>query len=220
MASLFQPPILDAPKKIRQVEAQPEVHLHNGVAKPISPPSMTLLHTMKPTAFLFSLLALTASAATLVADDWIELFDGKAFDGWHQAGGKHKYEVVDGMIVGTAVAGEGNAFMTTDVTYQDFELKFEVRLDKRLNSGCQVRSVPVGKSGHLRGPQVEIAGGRTGFFYGEIASLLSYIRKTWTDAEADVTAEFVQEVRNGEEGVVGPYEAGELWKTAEPWQSQ
>ena len=50
---------------------------------------------------------------------------------------------------------------------------------------------------------------------GEIASLLSYIRKTWTDAEADVTAEFVQEVRNGEEGVVGPYEAGELWKTAE-----
>merc|ERR1712023_563295 len=72
------------------------------------------------------------------------------------------------MIVGTAVAGEGNAFMTTDVTYQDFELKFEVRLDKRLNSGCQVRSVPVGKSGHLRGPQVEIAGGRTGFFYGEV----------------------------------------------------
>ena len=129
---------------------------------------MTLLHTMKPTAFLFSLLALTASAATLVADDWIELFDGKTFDGWHQAGGKHKYEVVDGMIVGTAVAGEGNAFMTTDVTYQDFELKFEVRLDKRLNSGCQVRSVPVGKSGHLRGPQVEIAGGRTGFFYGEV----------------------------------------------------
>ena len=123
---------------------------------------------MKPTAFLFSLLALTASAATLVADDWIELFDGKTFDGWHQAGGKHKYEVVDSMIVGTAVAGEGNAFMTTDETYQDFELKFEVRLDKRLNSGCQVRSVPVGKSGHLRGPQVEIAGGRTGFFYGEV----------------------------------------------------
>ena len=40
------------------------------------------------------------------------------------------------------------------------------------------------------------------------------------DAEADVTAEFVQEVRNGEEGVVGPYEAGELWKQAEPGQSQ
>jgi mono/diheme cytochrome c family protein len=51
---------------------------------------------------------------------------------------------------------------------------------------------------------------------GEIASLLSYIRKTWTDAEADVTAEFVQEVRNGEEGVVGPYEAAELWETADP----
>ncbi|MAB76164.1 MAG: hypothetical protein CMO47_06860 [Verrucomicrobiales bacterium] len=51
---------------------------------------------------------------------------------------------------------------------------------------------------------------------GEVASLLSYSRKTWTDAEADVTAEFVQEVRNGEKGVVGPYEAWELWETAEP----
>jgi len=100
--------------------------------------------------------------------EWTPLFDGKTFDGWHQAGGKHEYEVVDGMIVGTAVGGEGNAFMTTDETYQDFELKFEVKVDSRLNSGCQIRSVPVGKSGHLRGPQVEIAGGRTGFIYGEV----------------------------------------------------
>ena len=51
---------------------------------------------------------------------------------------------------------------------------------------------------------------------GEIASILSYIRKSWTDAEADVTADFVQKVRNGEEGVVGPYEAQELWKTTDP----
>jgi len=72
------------------------------------------------------------------------------------------------MIVGTSVAGEGNAFMTTDETYQNFELKFEVKVDHRLNSGCQIRSVPVGKSGHLRGPQVEIAGGRSGFIYGEV----------------------------------------------------
>ena len=126
------------------------------------------MYTMKPTAFLVSLLALTASAANLVAAEWIALFDGKSLDGWHQAGGQHEYEVVDGMIVGTSVAGEGNAFMTTDETYQNFELKFEVKVDHRLNSGCQIRSVPVGKSGHLRGPQVEIAGGRSGFIYGEV----------------------------------------------------
>ena len=52
----------------------------------------------------------------------------------------------------------------------------------------------------------------------EIASILSYIRKTWTDAEADVTADFVQEVRKGEEGVTTLYEAKELWKTAAPGQ--
>ena len=101
-------------------------------------------------------------------DEWTPLFDGKSFDGWHQVGGKHTYEVVDGMIVGTSVAGEGNAFMTTDKTYQHFELKFEVKVDHRLNSGCQIRSVPMGKSRHLRGPQVEIAGGRSGFIYGEV----------------------------------------------------
>ena len=49
---------------------------------------------------------------------------------------------------------------------------------------------------------------------GEIASILSYIRKSWTAAGADVTADFVQEVRKGEEGVVGPYEAMNLWTTA------
>jgi len=124
---------------------------------------------MKHTALLsFTLFLLSASAAHLVADDWIPLFDGKSLDGWHQAGGKHKYEVVDGMIVGTSVAGEGNAFMTTDKTYQNFELKFEVKVDHRLNSGCQIRSVPVGKNRHLRGPQVEIAGGKSGFIYGEV----------------------------------------------------
>ena len=31
-------------------------------------------------------------------------------------------------------------------------------------------------------------------------------------AGADVTADFVQEVRNGEEGITGPYEAKDLWK--------
>jgi len=50
----------------------------------------------------------------------------------------------------------------------------------------------------------------------EIASILSYIRKNWTDAEADVNADFVKEVRNGEKGVTGPYEAKALWKTADP----
>ena len=44
---------------------------------------------------------------------WKSLFDGKTFEGWHQLGGKHKFEIIDQMIVGTSVPKEGNAFMTT-----------------------------------------------------------------------------------------------------------
>ena len=114
----------------------------------------------------FSLFLLTT--ANLGAAVWIPLFDGKSFAGWHQSGGKHKHEVVDGTIVGTSVQNEGNGFMTTDKKYRNFELKFEVKTDRGLNSGCQIRSVPVGRNGHLRGPQVEIGGGRSGFIYGEV----------------------------------------------------
>jgi len=135
---------------------------------------------MKPTTnLLSSLFILLASVAHLAAADWVPLFDGKSLDGWHQVGGEHAYEVVDGMIVGTSVAGEGNAFMTTDKTYQNFELKFEVKVDHRLNSGCQIRSVPVGKSRHLRGPQVEIAGGRSGFIYGEVMKKVDGSPQKW-----------------------------------------
>lgn len=131
------------------------------------------MRTLAPRTLLITTTAIAAvfgqpEVAAQSTADWIDLFDGKSFDGWHQAGGKHEYEVVDGMIVGTSVAKEGNAFMTTDATYKNFELKFEVKSDHPFNSGCQIRSVPVGPNGHLRGPQVEIAGGRSGFIYGEV----------------------------------------------------
>ena len=54
---------------------------------------------------------------------------------------------------------------------------------------------------------------------GEIANILSYIRKSWTEAKADVTAEFVQEVRKGAQGVTGLYEAKDLWKQAASGES-
>ena len=44
----------------------------------------------------------------------------------------------------------------------------------------------------------------------EIAAILTYIRTSFTDTKAGLTKEFVQEVRNGEEGKTGPYEAKEL----------
>jgi len=46
----------------------------------------------------------------------------------------------------------------------------------------------------------------------EIASILSYVRSTWTDAKADVTSAFVRKIRGAEKGQTGPYEASVLWK--------
>jgi len=57
-----------------------------------------------------------------------------------QRGGKAGYEVVDGELVGTAVAGTPNSFLCTDKAYGDFSLEFEFKVDPKLNSGVQFRS--------------------------------------------------------------------------------
>jgi mono/diheme cytochrome c family protein len=46
----------------------------------------------------------------------------------------------------------------------------------------------------------------------EIASILSYVRSTWTDAPADVTSAFVRKIRAAEKEKTGPYEANALWE--------
>jgi hypothetical protein len=69
------------------------------------------------------------------------LFDGKNLDGWVKRGGKGSYEVVDGVIVGRCnVKGGGNTFLCTGKDYGDFILELEVKSDKGLNSGIQIRS--------------------------------------------------------------------------------
>jgi len=81
------------------------------------------------------------SAATHAADDsFTPLFDGKTLDGWVQHGGTARYEVVDGMIVGTSVPKTANSFLCTEKLYGDFELQVEFKVDPLLNSGIQIRS--------------------------------------------------------------------------------
>jgi len=74
-------------------------------------------------------------------DEWVSLFDGKTLNGWSVHSGFAKYRVEDGAIVGTTVKGSPNSFLCTDRQYGDFVLEFEVRLDPRLNSGVQIRSL-------------------------------------------------------------------------------
>jgi hypothetical protein len=70
---------------------------------------------------------------------WKSLFDGKTLDGWTVRGGTATYKVEDDMVVGTTVEGSPNTFLCRG-PYGDFELEFDVRCDKALNSGVQIRS--------------------------------------------------------------------------------
>ncbi|MEZ6090367.1 MAG: DUF1080 domain-containing protein [Pirellulaceae bacterium] len=115
----------------------------------------------------------------MMADEgWVSLFDGESLNGWTQKNGTATYRVEDGAIVGHTAVGSPNSFLCTDKNYGDFELEFEVKVDKGLNSGVQIRSKTKEQSdgqgknnavGRVYGPQVEIESGpaEAGYVYGE-----------------------------------------------------
>jgi hypothetical protein len=119
-----------------------------------------------------SVLVLSGSlaAAETSEEGFVALFNGENLDGWVQRNGTATYRVEDGCVVGTTSEGSPNSFMCTENDYTDFELKFEVKVDDRLNSGVQIRSAskPEKNNGRVHGPQVEIAvNGSAGYIYGE-----------------------------------------------------
>lgn len=112
--------------------------------------------------FLFCYLSSVLLAFGQESSGWVELFNGKNLKGWTQvstpASGKAKYEVVDGMIVGTSIPATPNSFLATDKKYGDFILELDVKVDEPLNSGIQFRSnhYPDHKNGRVHGYQCEI----------------------------------------------------------------
>ncbi|RNL81984.1 DUF1080 domain-containing protein [Sinomicrobium pectinilyticum] len=89
---------------------------------------------------------------------WQPLFDGESLSGWNQKNGDAKYEVRDGMIIGTTKHDTPNSFLTTDKMYGDFILELDFKVDPSMNSGIQIRSnsYPGYKNGRVHGYQVEI----------------------------------------------------------------
>ncbi len=93
-------------------------------------------------AFFVAITALSfATSATDAAEqEWKPLVHGSSLDGWVQRGGKAKYHVENGEVVGTSVPKTSNSFLCTDRDYGDFELELEFKVDPTLNSGIQIRS--------------------------------------------------------------------------------
>lgn len=111
-----------------------------------------------------------ATCAGAIAEEWMDLFDGRTLDGWVQRNGTATYRVEEEAIVGRTSEGSPNSFLCTEKDYGDFELTFEVKVDDALNSGVQIRSRSTQEydAGRVHGPQVEIAaGGHSGRIYGE-----------------------------------------------------
>ncbi len=138
--------------------------------------------SLKSAACSIGLLLLVLPVASGTAEPkFTPLFDGKSLEGWQVRGGKATYKVEDGAIVGTTTEGSPNTFLCTKKNYGDFELRFEVKCDPKLNSGVQVRSHALEKespmpgnakrmrpAGTVYGPQVEIAvGGNAGRIWDE-----------------------------------------------------
>jgi len=107
-----------------------------------------------------ALLSLLSSCAFLgFGPKWTTLFDGKSFTGWKQLQGQAKFQVRDGVIVGTVTPGvDLNSFLATeDDTYGDFIFECEFRADAGINSGVQFRSRPADeKFKRVHGYQCEI----------------------------------------------------------------
>ena len=123
---------------------------------------------------------------------WTKLFNGTNLEGWEQRNGTATFRIEGDAIVGKTKEGSGNSFLCTQASYDDFELKFEVKVDDALNSGVQIRSQSKADfhNGRVHGPQVEIEAGpgAAGYVYSEGTG------RGWITQERPLTDQF----KNGE----------------------
>jgi len=117
----------------------------------------------------FGLLIFSKTVSGAAAD-WIELFNGKDLNGWTQHGGKAKYRVEDGQLVGVSVSNTPNSFLCTAREYTNFILELEFQVDPVLNSGVQIRSHVLDQPTELEhnGKSIKIAAGRVHGYQVEI----------------------------------------------------
>ena len=79
-----------------------------------------------------------ASASDQVKAKWVDLFDGKTLNGWHNPYEWGEARVVDGEI---HLKTPKKMFLVTDKEFSDFVLELEVRIPPKgkLNSGILFR---------------------------------------------------------------------------------
>ncbi|QEC67360.1 DUF1080 domain-containing protein [Panacibacter ginsenosidivorans] len=94
-----------------------------------------------PTFLMIAFICCFTVQAQKNTSGFVNLFDGKTFNGWKKITGNADYKIEGGMIVGTTVLSSPNTFLVTEKEYGDFVLELEVKIDDTTaNSGIQLRS--------------------------------------------------------------------------------
>lgn len=100
-----------------------------------------------------------------IKTQWVNLFDGKTFDGWHQYNKQtmsKAWEVQDGAMVfnpeKSIKFGRQAHDIVTDKEYTNFELSLEWKISEKGNSGLfwGVKEDPKFHSPYLTGPEIQV----------------------------------------------------------------
>jgi len=105
---------------------------------------------------IHTLLLLLFPLIVLSQTNWIQLFNGKNFDGWEIKQGKADFEILNnGVIQATSILNSPSTYMGTINHYDDFIFEYEIFASPGLNSGVQFRSLN-SKKGDVFGYQCEL----------------------------------------------------------------
>lgn len=112
----------------------------------------------KTITLLLTLAGILLITVPSYSQDWQPMFNGENFDGWTKLNGTADYEIDGNIVTGIARLNTPNTFLATEKKYGDFILEFDVKVDPRLNSGVQIRSLSNEdyRDGRVHGYQVEI----------------------------------------------------------------
>ncbi|MFC1497215.1 DUF1080 domain-containing protein [Verrucomicrobiota bacterium] len=92
-----------------------------------------------------------------LSEGFTSLFNGKDLTGWTPKGGPSKFEVKDGVLVGTCGSKSRSTYLCTDnADFTDFIFTCEVKWEVDGNSGIMFRAQAAGQK--VLGPQAELEG--------------------------------------------------------------
>jgi hypothetical protein len=119
--------------------------------------SILILKDRKMKQLILVFLMVSASLFGQADEGWKDLFNGRNLKGWTRLNGKAEYKVENGEIVGTSTVNTPNTFLVTKKNYGNFILEYEMKMDRGLNSGVQIRSESSKdyNDGRVHGYQVE-----------------------------------------------------------------